>query len=537
MPYGLLTPLHRFGISFKNKVPKFWNFENLLGLAVCLNNMRFQRGLTLFGLFGCLPVVFAQGPVPAGRAVAVSEDPVVSARQVQIDLDPQRDMVMSGKLAYLLLPQQFVCGPKILEEVWSPDGKHLAVLRETVDLTADETSQFMLGTGDPTALDPEVEILVWSAVTQKTTLITKFKKAVGTVSDMTWIAGSSSLVIRQDVPDQGNGVGAHNAIIVLSKTGQHANVRIVEPQEYDEVIPSPNRPIVALVEHRPFDIVDPSTAPPGVTALQAVGSDAKPQRQPPKVQFFGADGSLSQSITLLKNGGMPFWSMNGQFYIGYRERVAKGQPPKTSWYLVDRSAGKIVEAATPPDMAALAANERSPDLVIQDLAPRLAYKKVGARAPTVIVSKLQAKDDEMAVVSTDADSGQVSPTYNAVSYRSQGSEMVRPLVKVSLEAYKRVRVAAIRSKTIERAKKVALGLIMYAGDYDDNYVSNAGNWQSQVEPYVGDPNLFDGFNLTFAGGSATGIENPAETPLGYIEGPGGRAVAYADGHVRWIPNP
>ena len=78
---------------------------------------------------------------------------------------------------------------------------------------------------------------------------------------------------------------------------------------------------------------------------------------------------------------------------------------------------------------------------------------------------------------------------------------------------------------------------MYSNDYDDNYVSNAGNWQNQIEPYIKNMEMLDGFNLTFPGGSALSVENPAETVMGFLEGPGGRAVAYADGHVRWIPNP
>lgn len=470
------------------------------------------------------------------------EEPNVTARQLRVDLDPQRDMVMSGKLAYLLLPQQVICGPKVQQEVWSPDGQHLAVLRENSDLTPSERSEMMLGMADPANLDPDIEILVWSAVTQKTTVVSRFKKSNGEVVEMQWIAGSSTLIITQEITDQGHPVGFHGVISVLSKMGQHATVKVVDPQDADEVLPAPNRPIVALLEIRRPEIgpenIDLGSVPPGATAVQGTGAgEAKPQRLPPKIQFFGTDGVLSQAVTLPKNGCIPFWSTNGHFYVGYREKVAKGQPPKKTWYIVDHTTGKLTEAAVPPDFAAAAANNAPPELVPQDLAPRLAYKKVGVRAPTVTISKINASEDEIAVVSTDAAFGQLSPTYSAVSYRSQGCEMVRPLVKVSLEAYKQARTAAIRSKIIDRAKQVVLGLLMYSNDYDDNLVSNAGNWQSQIEPYLKDMNLMDGFNLVFPGGLSTAIQNPAETVLGYIDGPGGRAVAYADGHVRWIPTP
>jgi hypothetical protein len=38
---------------------------------------------------------------------------------------------------------------------------------------------------------------------------------------------------------------------------------------------------------------------------------------------------------------------------------------------------------------------------------------------------------------------------------------------------------------------------------------------------------------TFGGGSLASIDAPAETIIGYVTGPGGRAAIYADGHVKW----
>src|SRR5207237_1148307 len=37
-------------------------------------------------------------------------------------------------------------------------------------------------------------------------------------------------------------------------------------------------------------------------------------------------------------------------------------------------------------------------------------------------------------------------------------------------------------------------------------------------------------------GGAPAGESPAETVLGYASGTGGRAVVYADGHAKWIPD-
>ena len=498
--------------------------------------MWFQRGFNLVLLAGFAATAFPQEPPPPNGVVAaqVGNEQVV---HVHIDLDPQRDMVSAGKSAFLLLPQQFICGPTIKDEVWSPDGRHLAVLRESTELTTEERTDLMLGVAAPTGLDPECEILVWSGVTQKTTMLTRFKKSVGEVYTMQWIAGSSSLVIQQELADSSVGQGGMRSVVALiSKNGQRITVRQCEPQEFDEVLPSPNRPIVALIEHRPFDVGEPGSLTQGSASAQGAGQAEKPQRAAPKVQFFRTDGVLSPTITLPSWGASTFWSTNGQLYVSYRGKSVNGTLPPRTWYLVDSSSGKVTEAPVPADIQTAMTGDVTPELMTQNLAPRLAYKKVGVRAPTVIVSKFEAKDDELAVVSTDASFGLMSPTYSAISYRSQGSSMVRPLVKISLDAYQKARVAAIRSKLVDQAKQVALALLMYSNDYDDNYVSNAGNWQNQIEPYIKNMEMLDGINLTFPGGSALSVENPAETVMGFLEGPGGRAVAYADGHVRWIPN-
>jgi prepilin-type processing-associated H-X9-DG protein len=54
--------------------------------------------------------------------------------------------------------------------------------------------------------------------------------------------------------------------------------------------------------------------------------------------------------------------------------------------------------------------------------------------------------------------------------------------------------------------------------------------------HLKDPSLLVGFVYTFKGGRQIDLENPTGTVLGYVEGPGGRAVLYADGHATWVNN-
>ncbi len=140
-------------------------------------------------------------------------------------------------------------------------------------------------------------------------------------------------------------------------------------------------------------------------------------------------------------------------------------------------------------------------------------------------------------MTTDGTRGDLSPKLNAVQYESQGNLMVRPITIVSLEALKRARFVALKVKLLNQAKQIGLAIIMNSGDNNDMYPSNQGNWQAGISPYLMDPSVMNGFNYTFGGGSATAIESPATTEMGYFDGPGGRAVVYTDGHAKWVPNP
>jgi hypothetical protein len=109
--------------------------------------------------------------------------------------------------------------------------------------------------------------------------------------------------------------------------------------------------------------------------------------------------------------------------------------------------------------------------------------------------------------------------------------------------------ASEKTQTLSNLKQVALATIMYCTDYDDvyPYVQNTGTVQEVTYPYVKNREVWKTlnpkggrflFNLAIGGASAPQIENPAEMPMFYEERAwpdGSRAVAYADGHAKFVP--
>ena len=76
--------------------------------------------------------------------------------------------------------------------------------------------------------------------------------------------------------------------------------------------------------------------------------------------------------------------------------------------------------------------------------------------------------------------------------------------------------------------------MMYAED-DDKVFPGPESINEKIKPYVKNQDLFEGFVYTFPGGDMRNIKEPAKTEPGYVAGPRGRAIIYADGHVVWQP--
>lgn len=131
------------------------------------------------------------------------------------------------------------------------------------------------------------------------------------------------------------------------------------------------------------------------------------------------------------------------------------------------------------------------------------------------------------------DGVEVLPSGRAIAFEVAGSLFVQKIVELSPRALQ----AAVQDRAMLEAKIVALALMMYANDHDDRLPGDETAWREAVYPYVMNPALLDRFVATFPlGRSMLESPAPAEEEIGFVSVPGGKAIAYLDGHVEWVPD-
>jgi prepilin-type processing-associated H-X9-DG protein len=142
-----------------------------------------------------------------------------------------------------------------------------------------------------------------------------------------------------------------------------------------------------------------------------------------------------------------------------------------------------------------------------------------------------------------AHSSLLLPDASAVLYRSGDVLFAVPLRRYPKAAFLDARRQAQQAAAMSNAKQIGMALMMYTQDYDQTYPAANPDIGQQIAPYLRDTDLLNllnspvtgapGFVYTYAGGPLSSVTDPASTQLGYMAGPGGRAVIFADGHVEW----
>jgi hypothetical protein len=252
-----------------------------------------------------------------------------------------------------------------------------------------------------------------------------------------------------------------------------------------------------------------------------------------------ADGSIGQAARLPDNIMVreTAWSEDGAlFYWLSSVRTVVDNKAKLvdSWNVFDPRTG---ENRPLPEAPKTYKENPSPfPLRLKQSHPTVTEEDASQHLRALWVESPMPSEQPRVLVCADGEWGLPSPRGDAALYYAQGAAWVVPLIRVEKQRFIEARRQAQKMAAISHAKQVGLALLMYSQDYDEQLPAQGQDVNGLIQPYLQNADALQGFSYSFPGGTLGSIADPANTILGVVQGPGGVAVIYVDGHVIWKPD-
>jgi hypothetical protein len=408
------------------------------------------------------------------------------------------------KTVFLPAPPEPVCGGMVERAEWSPDGRYAIAIRRhivSMDISPDARNPQM-----------ETEIAVWSDAARRATTVLTDRTADTAIESIDWYPGSSSAFLLAAAPNED---GSRTKSLWRIDARRAAAAVISGVSEAEEFAASPKlpcaflwQPVRGAVQMRP------------VSAAGVIGAPIRVEGAAPPVQWS-------------KDGGRLFFGSTAAAI----ERIP------AAWLAYDVRKGTTASAALPLD--SWVAPIPKPAYQLEQAKPAGAPSAdilpwAGANPRPLWLVQDAPKEMARLMIAVDADEFHVSPRLDAVLYANREGAFVVRLSRIDGAVLAHAREAAQRAMLLSNGKQIALGLLMYMQDHDDLYPTQDQDLKALLQPYIKNDAVFAGpngeanaFQYVYPGVASSDIKNPAETILGTIAGPGGHAVVYADGHVKW----
>lgn len=502
--------------------------------------------------------------------------------------------VLTDAEAFLLAPAEMIAGGQIQSVVPSPDGRYVLVTRVRHELPAGGTTIGNVAQAE--APPPETSLILWDSRTRKTSVVWKgaggppAAVATSVIDQVTWMPGTQNALVllrtRQANADTDTRAASSDAHRLLLVNAPGASFRTVAPQPGTTLEGSS----VAVSQTHPVAVFSTMTVQngQGVDLLRAVRSDGTlgPAVRVPERTFlegFSRDGKQVYFFTMgaydretKKRAPTTYSALNLTGTIAAITPLDKKPQVVAPQDSGENEPGNVAANPAGADIgpplrlagtsgvltrAGTRQNVRPIWLERADL-PASAAPASPAPAATANSSTAAEPPQSRALVTPDCDdvpltrgqeifharsrypegAGRVPvppatgalllPDASAVLYRAGGALYAVPILRLDKAAFLEARRQALRTVALSNARQLGVGIMMYTQDYDE-VLPGGDSINDKITPYVKNDALFAGFVYTFAGGPLAKIDRPADTIIGYVTGPGGRANLYADGHAKW----
>lgn len=453
--------------------------------------------------------------------------------------DLNRDYAQGAKECARLLPPDVICGPSVKSFQWSDDGLYLAVERTPAVVRATVLQALASSSASrPAPLASVTQVIVYPVRSKKARVVAEVNGA-NTKVEMAWLRGGPHLMIREVTMLESGLANRVSLFIASSGSTKHlfdttngkdfvieASPKVPEfLVRFTSSLPAMDAP--AVMAAGTVSAVSSSTA-------QSISSPPTPVRAPTMYMYVDRQGKCGMEHSLPAEYSLPEWDDMGNLVTSVGTRVPGKSRVQFTYFRVDPQTWTTAPYGGP---VILESHALPAKYFVRRLNIDAHEQGVPASSPLLALYVQESDKKHPAIISADGTDPSLSPNEDAVAFQAQGVLMLREVMKVSLDDYKKARLEAEKADTMAKAKEAGMALLMYANDYDDVWSSNAPGWQEALSPYARSRASLDAFAYTFGGGPSKDIQDPASTVIGYVSSPSGRAVVYADGHVVWIPSP
>ncbi len=461
---------------------------------------------------------------PLFAAVCLLLLPALAQGQGGMEDIAQRTVV-TAKSAYVALPPEMAAEPIVLSMALSESGRYALCQRMTAKITLESFKSVGMPEGKTRS---EISLVLWDGRTHTRQTLWRANAQETHIEQLTWLAKSDvgfamAVQILPPAPgaEHAEPVVRRSLLRISASIGKVETVSTKDMGRYDSCsfYPATTVPLCVVRTSRLVEGVQGNETT--LTVLDAKGQalshvDLPKMTNLQNVVWTRSGLPLLQTMEVTADGKVTGHTFSLNSKTGTLTRLESDSP------LLQPEA----EGAIPP---------KPPVPFPLTLSTQALPTATGLKSPMLHLLWLNGQtkgDTSRILLSSEGDSAQFMEQGEMVVFKSQGAVWAVPLLKMDIATYLLVKQQADKLQKMQHAKQTGLALLMCAQDYDDTLPDGNGI-NEKLTPYVPDPSILDGFNYTYKGGKLADIASPAETVLGFMQGEGGRAVVYADGHVIW----
>lgn len=446
--------------------------------------------------------------------VVLATLPTLLRAQETLPGSPRFSLLLTDKEAIGIIPGDIIVGQSVSQARWTPDGKNVVALRLPAELK-------------PMAPPPsELSLVFWNSGTRRSRELWKrnFTSPVNTVQALTWLPGTQTCLTTLHWTEKVKAAGDNGKELLVDDFRQELLwVDLLKEQ-------------VREIPLRPFEAVYISPAQPYAVLHLAAYVEGRGQHA---LRVLKSDGSLGPDIPVpdRMQVGPVQWAKEGALLnLQLLKRLPEVKGLMAQWFTFNPATGEFRampdQKEPPAPFTPPPPKPGSAPLQVLPATSKFTLAETSATVRSLWLQSAVAGESGRALLCAEGEYGQVSPQGDSVLYVSQRAAWVSSLLRMPKEAYTKAKGAAERMVSLSKGKQIGLALMMWAQDHDEKLPGQDGV-HDQIKPYLQNDSMLQGFTYLFTGGSLADIKAPAETLIGQVEGPGGRALIYADGHVKW----